>query len=206
MRHSATRSLLERRDVVVVASVSCIYGIGAPETYQGMHVALREGERHRPRRDHPAARSPCSTSATTTTSTGARSGCGATWSRCSRPTRSRRRSGSSCSATRSTRIHRHRPAQGAGARPAGPEIHIYPASHYVTPAAQLERALETVQDELGERLAFLRGARTGCWRPSGWSSARSSTWRCCASSATATASRTTRATSPAAGRARPRRC
>src|SRR5438128_5711848 len=33
MRHSATKSLLERRDVVVVASVSCIYGIGAPDTY-----------------------------------------------------------------------------------------------------------------------------------------------------------------------------
>ena len=44
MRHSATRSLLERRDVIVVASVSCIYGIGAPETYQGMHVAVREGD------------------------------------------------------------------------------------------------------------------------------------------------------------------
>jgi excinuclease ABC subunit B len=38
-----------------------------------------------------------------------------------------------------------------------PEIHIYPASHYVTPAEQLDRALETVQEELGERLAFLRG-------------------------------------------------
>src|SRR5262249_3033281 len=38
-----------------------------------------------------------------------------------------------------------------------PEIHIYPASHYVTPAEQLDRALETVQDELGERLSFLRG-------------------------------------------------
>src|SRR3977135_1799667 len=40
MRHSATKSLFERRDVIVVASVSCIYGIGAPETYQGMHVGL----------------------------------------------------------------------------------------------------------------------------------------------------------------------
>ncbi|MGH7358645.1 MAG: DEAD/DEAH box helicase family protein, partial [Candidatus Rokuibacteriota bacterium] len=38
MRHSATTSLFERRDVVVVASVSCIYGIGEPETYHGMHV------------------------------------------------------------------------------------------------------------------------------------------------------------------------
>src|SRR2546426_5331494 len=42
MRLSATRSLMERRDVVVVASVSCIYGIGAPETYQEMHLALGE--------------------------------------------------------------------------------------------------------------------------------------------------------------------
>ena len=41
MRHSATTSLFERRDVVVVASVSCIYGIGEPETYHGMHVGLR---------------------------------------------------------------------------------------------------------------------------------------------------------------------
>ncbi|HIP80242.1 MAG TPA: DEAD/DEAH box helicase, partial [Kiloniellaceae bacterium] len=36
MRHSATRALFERRDVVIVASVSCIYGIGSPETYATM--------------------------------------------------------------------------------------------------------------------------------------------------------------------------
>src|SRR5918997_4403829 len=44
MRHSATRSMLERRDVIVVASVSCIYGIGAPETYREMHLSVRSGE------------------------------------------------------------------------------------------------------------------------------------------------------------------
>jgi len=44
MRHSATSSLLERRDVIVVASVSCIYGIGSPETYETMAVALRQGK------------------------------------------------------------------------------------------------------------------------------------------------------------------
>src|ERR1700752_1366575 len=44
MRHSATKSLLERRDVLVVASVSCIYGIGKPDTYQGLHLELGEGE------------------------------------------------------------------------------------------------------------------------------------------------------------------
>jgi excinuclease ABC subunit B len=45
MRHSATRALFERRDVVIVASVSCIYGIGAPETYASMTRILRTGER-----------------------------------------------------------------------------------------------------------------------------------------------------------------
>ena len=40
MRHAATRSLLERRDVVIVASVSCIYGIGSPETYSAMTLYL----------------------------------------------------------------------------------------------------------------------------------------------------------------------
>jgi len=43
MRHSATRSVLSRRDVIVVASVSCIYGIGSPENYSGMVVVLDEG-------------------------------------------------------------------------------------------------------------------------------------------------------------------
>src|SRR5271168_2874361 len=43
LRMSATRSLLERRDVVVVASVSCIYGIGSPEAYYGMLVMVEKG-------------------------------------------------------------------------------------------------------------------------------------------------------------------
>ncbi len=45
MRHSATRALFERRDVVIVASVSCIYGIGSPETYSTMTITLRKGDR-----------------------------------------------------------------------------------------------------------------------------------------------------------------
>ncbi len=44
LRHSATRALLERRDVVVVASVSCIYGIGARENYAEMVISLRKGD------------------------------------------------------------------------------------------------------------------------------------------------------------------
>ncbi len=43
LRHSATRSLLERRDVIIIASVSCIYGLGSPEAYYGMMVFLEQG-------------------------------------------------------------------------------------------------------------------------------------------------------------------
>ncbi len=45
LRHSATMSILERTDVIVVASVSCIYGIGSPEDYLGMHLFIEEGMR-----------------------------------------------------------------------------------------------------------------------------------------------------------------
>ena len=45
MRHSATRSLLERDDVIIVASVSCIYGIGSVETYTAMTFSIKLGER-----------------------------------------------------------------------------------------------------------------------------------------------------------------
>ena len=44
MRHSATRSLLERNDVIIVASVSCIYGIGSVETYSKMTIKLSVGQ------------------------------------------------------------------------------------------------------------------------------------------------------------------
>ncbi|MBF0558474.1 MAG: excinuclease ABC subunit UvrB [Nitrospirae bacterium] len=45
LRHSATMSILERKDVIVVASVSCIYGIGSPEDYLSMHIFVEEGTR-----------------------------------------------------------------------------------------------------------------------------------------------------------------
>ena len=63
MRHSATRSLLERDDVIIVASVSCIYGIGSVETYTAMTFQMQVGDRldqraaaRRPRR--PAIQAP----------------------------------------------------------------------------------------------------------------------------------------------------
>lgn len=50
MRHSATRSLFERNDVLIVSSVSCIYGLGSPEAYEGMMISLRTNQEMK--RDH----------------------------------------------------------------------------------------------------------------------------------------------------------
>ena len=44
LRHSATSALFERRDVIIVASVSCIYSLGDPMEYQGLHVSVRPGQ------------------------------------------------------------------------------------------------------------------------------------------------------------------
>ena len=55
MRHSATRALLERDDVIIVASVSCIYGIGSVETYSAMTFGLKQRRADRPA---PADRRP----------------------------------------------------------------------------------------------------------------------------------------------------
>jgi len=50
MRHSATKSLFDRRDVIIVSSVSCIYGLGSPEAYEGMMIQVHSGTEMR--RDH----------------------------------------------------------------------------------------------------------------------------------------------------------
>jgi excinuclease ABC subunit B len=154
MRHSATRSLLERRDVVVVASVSCIYGIGAPETYREMHLSVRAGETldrdeivrrlvavQYERNDYDFHRGTFRVRGDVVEIFPANEESHALrvelW-------------GDTVEA-----IHRIDPLKGAVLERL-PEIHVYPASHYVTPAEQLERAMGTIQEELGERLAFLR--------------------------------------------------
>src|SRR5438105_1908855 len=154
MRHSATRSLLERRDVVVVASVSCIYGIGAPETYREMHLSLREGESldrdeivrrlvavQYERNDYDFHRGTFRVRGDVVEIFPANEESHALrvelW-------------GDVVEA-----IHRIDPLKGAVLERL-PEVRVYPASHYVTPAEQLDRAMGTIQEELGERLAFLK--------------------------------------------------
>ena len=154
MRHSATKSLLERRDVVVVASVSCIYGIGAPETYQEMHLSLSEGDEmdrdeiirrlvavQYERNDYDFHRGTFRVRGDVIEVFPA-----------NEESRAIRVElfGDTVDA-----LHRIDPLKGSVLERLD-QIHIYPASHYVTPAAQLERAMETVTEELGERLSFLR--------------------------------------------------
>jgi hypothetical protein len=101
LRHSATAALLTRRDTIVVASVSCIYGLGSPEEYQSQLLVARVGEA---KTSGPscASSSTCNTSAMTPTWCGASSGCGATPSSCI-PRTTSTRCASRCSATRSSR-------------------------------------------------------------------------------------------------------
>src|SRR5262245_58154785 len=155
MRHSTTTSLFERRDVVVVASVSCIYGIGEPDTYHGMHVALAEGQTmdrdaliralvaiQYERNDYDFRRGTVRVRGDVVEIFPSAAEAAALrvefW-------------GDSVE-----RLMALDPLKGTTTGVIE-EARVYPASHYVTPAAQLERAIEGISDELRERLAFLRG-------------------------------------------------
>jgi excinuclease ABC subunit B len=154
MRHSATKSLLERRDVVVVASVSCIYGIGEPDTYQGMHLELAAGERierdeiirrliavQYERNDYDFHRGAFRVRGDVVEIFPANEESLALRVELF---------GDEVEA-----LHRIDPLKGSVLERLE-RVHIFPASHYVTEAGQLERAIGTVQEELEERLAFLR--------------------------------------------------
>ncbi len=154
MRHSATKSLLERRDVIVVASVSCIYGIGEPDTYQGLHLELSEGDRidrdeiirrlvavQYERNDYDFHRGTFRVRGDVVEVFPANEDSIALRIELF---------GDAVDA-----ISRIDPLRGAVLERVD-RVHIYPASHYVTEANQLARAFETIQEELADRLAFLR--------------------------------------------------
>ena len=152
LRHSATRHLLERRDVIVVASVSCIYGIGDAESYSQMAFSLKKGdtvdvqdltrrltELQYKRNDIAFER-----------------GCF-------------RQNGDvldifpshyedlawriSLFGDEVEDVCEFDPLTGKK-KMALPEITIYPASHYVTPRPALSQAIKTIKEELKDRLAF----------------------------------------------------
>src|SRR5690554_5782577 len=153
LRHAATSALFERRDVVIVASVSCIYGLGSPEDYQAMTLSLRHGDF----RDRDLV---------------LRKLVGIQYER------------NDIGYTRGTfrvrgdvieiipayhenifrieffgdevdRILEVDPVTGEllGERDT---LQIYPASHYVTPEEKMKKAVVAIEEELEERLAYLR--------------------------------------------------
>jgi excinuclease ABC subunit B len=154
MRHSATKSLFERRDVIVVASVSCIYGIGSPETYQGMSLSLAEGDTlsreeilsrlvsiQYERNDYDFHRGTFRV----------RGDVVEIFPASDDTTALRVELFGDTVET----IRQIDPLRGETLGKLA-QLVIYPANHYVTPADQLARALDTIKEELAERLAFFR--------------------------------------------------
>ena len=99
MRHSATRALLERDDVIIVASVSCIYGIGSVETYSAMTQDMVVGESYDQREFLGQLVAQQYKRAWTPASSAAASACVAIWSRFGPPTLRTAPGGSTSSAT-----------------------------------------------------------------------------------------------------------
>jgi excinuclease ABC subunit B len=154
LRHSATRALFERRDVVIVASVSCIYGLGEPEEYRSFVCTLRRGDSY-PRAellrklvDMQYERNDIDF------------------------TRGRFRIRGDTLEIQPAyealavrveffgddieRIVEIEPLTGELLREMD-SVDIYPAKHFVTSHGKLVRAIESIKEELGERLAELKG-------------------------------------------------
>ncbi|MBN1891194.1 MAG: excinuclease ABC subunit UvrB [Clostridiales bacterium] len=154
MRHSATSSLLERRDVIVVASVSCIYGLGDPQDYKEMMVSLRPGmkkSRNQVIRELISIRYVRNDYELTRGAFRVR---GDTldifppWSE----ELLTRVSFFGDEIEKITEVH-HITGKARFARN---YASIFPASHYATGDAKLKKAMETIEEELEERVKQLR--------------------------------------------------
>ncbi|MBS2039473.1 excinuclease ABC subunit UvrB [bacterium] len=153
LRHSATQAVLERRDALVVASVSCIYGLGSPEDYQGAMIVFRPGE-EMPRQE--LLRRLVDLQYQRTQATLTRS--------------SFRMQGDVLEihpvdqevivrveffGDEVERMSTYDPLTGEF-RSNPKRVVIYPASHYVTPYEKRKKAVESIEEELRERLAYFR--------------------------------------------------
>jgi hypothetical protein len=205
MRHSATRALLERDDVIIVASVSCIYGIGSVETYgamtQDLHVGREEYDQRKVMADLVAQQYRRNDQAFQRGSFRVRGDSLEIW-----PAHLEDRAWKlSFFGEELESITEFDPLTGEKTD-SFEKIRVYANSHYVTPRPTMQQAMKGIKASCASGWTSW-SARASCWRPSGWNSARISTSRCWRPPASATGSRTTRATSPAARPAnRPRPC
>ncbi|MGI6625419.1 MAG: excinuclease ABC subunit UvrB [Limnochordia bacterium] len=153
LRHAATSALFERRDVLIVASVSCIYGLGSPEDYAGMTFSLKNGEYRD--RDHILRR--------LVGIQYERNDIGFTRGSFRvrgdvveiNPVGSETVIRIEMFGDEIERIQEIDPITGEilGHRD---QLTIYPASHFITPEEKLKRALPVIEAELEERLQVLR--------------------------------------------------
>ncbi len=154
LRHSATRSLLARRDVLIVASVSCIYGLGSPEMYREMVLSLKQGVEFRrdelllhlveiqyERNDLDFHRGTFRVRGDVVEIFPA------------------------FEENRAYRVHfwgdeveKIEPVDPLTGKASPPiqKLDIFPGSHYVTPQEQLKKAIRSIQEELRERLTHLK--------------------------------------------------
>ena len=174
LRHSATASIFERRDVIIVASVSCIYGLGSPEDYRDMMLSLRQGRRSTGIACWPSW-STSSTPGTTTTSPAALPGAGG----CAGdlPGLFQREGVAGGVLRRRDGAHpgdRHPDRRDAVPAPARRGLSGVPLRD--APERDRAGAIAGIEEELEERLQD-SGAGRSCWKPSAWSSAPATTWR-----------------------------
>ncbi len=201
MRHAATRALLERDDVIIVASVSCIYGIGSVETYTAMTFSLQIGDKIDQRQviaDLVALQYKRSLGDFTRGVFRVR---GDTLDLFPAHYEDRAWRINFFGDEIET-ISEFDPLTGAKTNDLE-FVKVYANSHYVTPRPTLLQSLDSIKRELKERLDVL--ARTGApaWRRSGSNSARCSISKCWRRPAPAPASRIIRAISPAAAPGEP---
>ena len=153
LRHAATSALFERRDVLIVASVSCIYGLGSPEDYSGMTFSLKNGEYRD--RDHILRR--------LVGIQYERNDIGFTRGTFRvrgdvieiNPVGSESVIRIEMFGDEIERIQEIDPITGEILEQRD-ELTIYPASHFITPEEKLKRALPTIEAELQARLEVLR--------------------------------------------------
>ena len=156
LRHSATCSLFERRDVIVVASVSCIYGLGSPESYHEMVLSLHKGQEI----DRDAILRKLVAIQYERNDVGFDRG----RFRVRGDTVEVYPAGYNSRAVRiemfGDEIDRILEYDVTTGEIYGERTHsmIFPASHYVTSRGDMEIAMRTIREELDERLAVLRGA------------------------------------------------
>ena len=153
LRHAATSALFERRDVIIVASVSCIYGLGSPENYSDMSLVLARGEHH----DRDEVMRTMIALQYSRNEIGFERGTfrvrGDTVEII--PAYEERVVRLEFFGDEVDRIAILDPLTGHPIREAE-DITIYPASHFITPEEKLKKAVEAIEEELDERLTTLR--------------------------------------------------